>query len=185
MNKLYFDCEFTGLHQNTQLISIGIVSDNGKKFYAELNNYLPDILDKWLHENVISKLKFNNTSYYLNKTESIYEVKTDMEGLNHHLEVWLSQFDRVEMYSDCLSYDWVLFNNVFGTAFDIPKNIYYIPFDLCSYFKVYGIDPDISREEFSENIDSKSKHNALHDAEVIKQCFDKLLNNKLNSNKLN
>lgn len=58
MNKLYFDTEFTGLHQNTQLISIGIVSDNGKKFYAELNDYLPDILNKWIHENVISKLKF-------------------------------------------------------------------------------------------------------------------------------
>ena len=107
-----------------------------------------------------------------------------MERLERHLSTWLSEFDKVEMYSDCLSYDWVLFNNIFGTALDIPKNVYYIPFDLCSYFKVYGIDPDISREEFSGNIDLKSKHNALHDAEVIKLCFDKLLNNKVKMNKI-
>ena len=34
--KIFFDTEFTGLHQNTTLISIGLVSECGKSFYAEL-----------------------------------------------------------------------------------------------------------------------------------------------------
>lgn len=37
--KLFFDTEFTGLHKNTTLISIGIVSECGCKFYAELTDY--------------------------------------------------------------------------------------------------------------------------------------------------
>ena len=37
--KLFFDTEFTGLHKNTTLISIGIISEDGKTFYAELNDY--------------------------------------------------------------------------------------------------------------------------------------------------
>lgn len=36
MRKIFFDTEFTGLHQNTTLISIGLVSDEGERFYAEL-----------------------------------------------------------------------------------------------------------------------------------------------------
>jgi len=37
--KIYFDTEFTGLHKNTTLISIGCVAENGKTFYAELTDY--------------------------------------------------------------------------------------------------------------------------------------------------
>ena len=56
----------------------------------------------------------------------------------------------------------------------IPKNIYYIPLDICTLFKVKGIDPDISREEFS-GVNSKNKHNSLFDAKVIKLCYEKLI----------
>jgi hypothetical protein len=89
------------------------------------------------------------------------------------ITLWLSQWDSVEMWSDCLAYDWVLFNNLFGTAFDIPKNVYYIPFDICTLFKIKGLDPDINREEFA-GLDGP-KHNALHDALVIKACYEKLV----------
>ena len=87
--KVFFDTEFTGLHQGTTLISIGLVSECG--------------------------------------------------------------------------------------AFDIPKNVYYIPFDICTLFKAKGIDPDINREKFSELVDGSQKHNALWDAKVIKACYDKLM----------
>ena len=79
-----------------------------------------------------------------------------------------------EIWSDCLSYDWVLFNNIFGSAFDIPSSVYYIPFDICTMFKLKGIDPDISREAFIDNSVGGTKHNALYDAEVIKACYKKL-----------
>lgn len=36
-NDLFFDTEFTGLHKQTSLISIGIVAENGKKF---MQNFL-------------------------------------------------------------------------------------------------------------------------------------------------
>jgi hypothetical protein len=37
--KLFLDTEFTGLHQNTTLISIGLIADTGDTFYAELTDY--------------------------------------------------------------------------------------------------------------------------------------------------
>ena len=92
------------------------------------------------------------------------------------LSKWLLKFPSVKMWSDCLAYDWVLFNELFGGAFSIPKSVYYIPFDICTMFKIKGIDPDINREQFAE-ISGGVKHNALWDARVIMACYDKMMDN--------
>jgi hypothetical protein len=47
-------------------------------------------------------------------------------------------------------------------------------FDICTLLQVQGIDPDISRIEFSELHDI-AHHNALDDARVIKACYNKLV----------
>ena len=184
--KIFFDTEFTGLHQKTTLISIGLVSECGKTFYAELTDYDKAQIGDWLQENVIdnltNQLMLNNS---FQGKENV-RCKCDSKNLKLYLSQWLSQFEQVEIWSDCLSYDWVLFNEIFGHAFNIPKNVYYIPFDICTLFKVKGIDPDVSREEFAgsmievstaEHWGSKPKHNALWDAYVIMACYKKL--NKL------
>jgi hypothetical protein len=158
--KVFFDTEFTGLHQNTTLISIGLVTENGSTFYAELLDYDKSQVDNWIQENVIAHL----TREYSGETEAIKQK----------LEVWLSSYDTVEMWSDTLAYDWVLFNQLWGHAFNIPKNVYYIPFDIATLFKIKGIDPDINREEFAEMTEGGPKHNALWDAKVIKACYEKL-----------
>jgi hypothetical protein len=46
-------------------------------------------------------------------------------------------------------------------------------FDICTLLQVQGIDPDISRIEFSELHDI-AHHNALDDARVIK-AYNKLV----------
>ena len=58
--KVFFDCEFTGLHKNTTLVSIGLISEHGQTFYAELNDYDKSQLDDWLKSNVIKNLFFKD-----------------------------------------------------------------------------------------------------------------------------
>lgn len=188
MTKLFFDTEFTGLHQNTTLISLGIISECGKTFHAEFCDFDNSQVNDWLIENVLNKRvlidRHINTKYEGSKWNSPpnndkMEMYQTTNAIKIRLEKWLSQFEQVEMWSDCLSYDWVLFCQIFGHSFNIPKNIYYIPFDICTLFKVKGIDPDISREEYAfgtvyqEMIDQK--HNALYDARVIQACYNKLM----------
>jgi len=181
MKKLYFDTEFTGLHQKTSLISIGIISECGKTFYAELYDYDGNYVDDWINDNVISKLHLKNKDLLIKENKlddgsfTKTEILTNMKGLKTHLTNWLKQFDEVEIWSDCLAYDWVLFNQIWGSAMEIPKNVYYIPFDICTLFKVAGVDPDISREEYADYKSGEDKHNALHDAKVIKSCYEKLI----------
>ena len=215
--KLFFDTEFTGLHQKTTLISIGLVSETLETFYCELDDYDRNQVDEWIKVNVITKLKhkrpnvlmptplpqgkdildyskdaeqypFTRTNHYNNKNDNRKGFSVDMMGtmLNLKIELseWLGQFKDVEIWSDTLAYDWVLFNEIFGHAFNIPKNVYYIPFDLATLFKIKGIDPDISREEFAHVENMKlangkypekesdiKKHNALFDALIIRQCY--------------
>jgi len=178
--KLFFDTEFTGLHQNTTLISIGIIDSNGYTFYAEFNDYDKTQLDNWLNDNIISNLKYANETTKTTKTTGVKrtaistEVYGDSKLIKKELEKWTSIYDSIELWSDCLSYDFTLFNNIWGTAFDIPNNIYYIPFDICTMFKLAGIDPDINREKFAKikNKNEIEKHNSLWDAKVIKMCYD-------------
>lgn len=175
--KLFLDTEFTGLHQNTTLISLSIVSECGKTFYAEFTDYDQSQIDDWLRDNVLANLLNTTNANSINiwqDYQSFYGVG-DTPSIRCQLREWLTQFDKVEIWSDCLAYDWVLFNNIFGCAFDIPKNVYYIPFDICTLFKIKGIDPDISRKEFIGNSVDGVKHNALYDAKVIKACFDRLM----------
>lgn len=56
MRKIFFDTEFTGLHQNTTLVSIGLVSDEGERFYAELTDYDETQCDDWITKNVLDHL---------------------------------------------------------------------------------------------------------------------------------
>ena len=184
--KLFFDTEFTGLHQKTTLISLGIVSENGKTFYAEFTDYDKSQIDEWLQKNVLDNLLYNHLDdlgIAHGDDSGNIQIKANTLSIKEHLQKWLSQFDSVQMWSDCLAYDWVLFCQIFGHAFNIPKNVYYIPFDICPALLEKVGNADVSREEFAGNMIEVStaehwgtnpKHNALWDAYVIKACYKKL-----------
>ena len=205
MLKVFFDTEFTGLHQNTTLISIGLISENDDTFYAEFNDYDKSQCDKWIKENVLSNLKLpapepDEDEYFVwsggaSKVKNV-EMRGDSSKVAQYLNDWfqdilggpLSWVDysdgekpaeitepKIELWSDCLSYDFVLFNQLWGHAFNIPKCVYYIPFDICTLFKIAGVDPDINRERFAGCGLSNEKHNALWDAKVIKKCYYRLM----------
>jgi len=187
--KIFFDLEFSGLHKLTTAVSIGLVAEDGREFYAEFTDYDEHQIDEWLHKNIMSKLILNGYSFeqhYDPEAETVH-VKGDTELIKNTLTEWLEPYkeDGIEMWGDCLAYDWVLFIGIFGNAFDIPSHIYYLPMDICTALKLCGEDPDINREEYAYGKDDlegaeKDKHNALADArtqmEVYKKLFAKLTN---------
>ncbi len=176
--RVFFDTEFTGLHQGTTLISIGLVSEDKREFYAELTDYERDQVNDWLRDNVLGCCRYSGKERDVLVAEGPVTdryVVGDSLWVAKELEAWLGQFDQVELWSDVLAYDWVLFCELFGGAMSIPKNVYYIPFDLATLLKLKGVDPDIDRIKFAygENV-SAPKHNALSDAITISDCYAKL-----------
>jgi hypothetical protein len=169
--NIFFDAEFTGLYQHTTLISLGLVADNGQVFYAEFTDYDFSQVDKWTEENILALTILDDRFYQVTSVSTMICAKS--RRVKYELEDWLTQFDYVEMWGDCLAYDWVLFCQLFGGGAEcLPRNVYYIPFDICTLFKVRGIDPDISRIEYAGV--KAVKHNALDDARVIKACYERL-----------
>ena len=182
MEKIFFDTEFTGLHQDTSLISIGCVSEEGYTFYATLKDYDRKQVDEWIKKNVLANLLYtegdqdfgviNITDAKGIRSKRHYGITTP-ECKDLLLE-WLRQFgDDVVMWSDCLAYDWVLFCQLFGGAMKVPSFINYIPRDICTLFEVKGVDPDIDRVAYAGI--KEVKHNALADALLIKACYKKLM----------
>lgn len=64
MRTYFFDTEFTGLRKDTTLISIGIVSDTGDRFYAELTDYDEGMCDEWIEKNVLDHLVLHGKQQY-------------------------------------------------------------------------------------------------------------------------
>lgn len=171
--NVYFDTEFTGLSKDTTLISIGLVSQDGKKFYAELTDYDVAQVTPWIKENVMDNLFVHNQKL----CEQDYYHIGDKQHICAKLKEWFAQFDEVQLVSDVCHYDMVLLIDMFGTAFDLPKNISPVCIDIntiiAKYFEVSEKEAfDISRESIVKRSVDGEKHNALYDALIIKEVFD-------------
>lgn len=182
--RLYFDTEFTGLHQGTTLISLGIISEDGRTFYAEFTGYDKTQVTSWIQENVIENLLFKTLQMepcadvdYKNRSVEVlgreYFVKA-------RLAEWLRQFDSIQFVSDVCHYDFVLLAELFGGALKLPENVsaacHDINQDIASFYHISERAAfDKSREDIVEEslqvIDGQ-KHNALYDAKVIKAIYE-------------
>lgn len=188
MSLLFFDMEFTGLRQNTTPISLGIVSEDGKRFYAEFTDYDESQCDDWILENVVSEL--------LHQKPEIWEsgiadrvVHGTKKEIRWALKDWLQQFDTIQFVSDVCHYDFVLLIDLLtngGTAIDVPLNISVVCHDLnqdiAQHFRVPDHEAfDMSREQIMndlcrpEDIVTGDKHNSLYDAEVIRAIYQEIV----------
>lgn len=176
--KLFFDTEFTGLHQTTTLVSLGIVDENGRYFYAEFTDYDKSQINDWLQNNIIDNLQFTTDAKWETNGDN-FVIVGDSKQIKSALTMWLEKYkdEQIEFWSDVYAYDWVLFNGLladYSSGYPVlPQNIYYIPFDLATAFKIKGIDPDISRNDYAGGLNVQ--HNALSDATVIKKCYEKVM----------
>lgn len=117
MRTYFFDTEFTGLRKDTTLISIGIVSDTGDRFYAELTDYNESMCDEWIEKNVLDHLILSGNADLEesmaadNKTTTVIGSKADVR---RELMEWLEMdvnFDSdyaAVFVSDVSHYDMVL-----------------------------------------------------------------------------
>lgn len=187
MLKLFLDTEFTGLYQYTELISIAIVAETGEEFYAEFTDFNKDKVSSWVEDNVVAHLFVDakNQSFDLRKMHLLgnrNEVKSA-------LLIWLNQFalkkdiegnilPSLQFWADVPHYDWVLFCELFGGALNIPKNIYYMCFDLATLIFSKTDKCDNERNDIIDITKMPNfikLHNALYDAHQGRLIYQTLL----------
>lgn len=178
--KIFFDTEFTGLRKDTTLISIGLVSEDNRQFYAELIDYNEKQCDDWIKENVIEKLYKCGWKEREQKYIPNYHLGAKLE-IGKVLGNWLVQFDSVEFVSDVSHYDMVLLIDLLGGVWGLPKHICPACIDINQDIsRKYSITLqeafDKSREDilYQNHREWKvkgDKHNALYDAKVIRELY--------------
>lgn len=170
--KIFFDTEFTGLHKNTTLISIGLISGKGDTFYAEFNDYDKSQINDWLKDNILKNLYGDNISSIADTT-----IVGNSEEVKNKLLRWLEQFDTVEWISDMCHYDFVLLIDLlYGKALSIPEyqgaSCYDINQDIAEYITAnYSAAFNLNREKCIDYIIKLLSNPNLK----LKECGDEKL----------
>lgn len=144
--NVYFDTEFTGLIPRASLISIGLITEDNDMCYLEMSKEcIPAYAfeNPWIKKHVIDNL-----------IEPVSGVVYSEKEMAEKLREFFSKIGQeVQLVSDVCHYDMVLLCNLFGGAFELPKNVvpscYDINQDIARYLEISPAKAfDISREGF-------------------------------------
>ncbi len=142
--KYFFDTEFIeGFHKPLfgkrrhfiDLISIGIVDENGRAYHAISSEYSFADADDWVKEHVITPLyiktvhgdmrnHFDVHNFHLHYGRSNRQIKEDildLTGCWHDSLFWRVGSGVPEFYAYYADYDWVVFCSLFGRMIDLPR----------------------------------------------------------------
>lgn len=177
---LFLDCEFTGLYQTSDLISLALVGHE-RSFYAEFTDFEKVDLADWHRAHILPNLLFTGLQTFSDNEGPNWRVKGDSAFISQQLRSFFQSFPHIEIWGDVPHYDWVLFCELFGGARSLPNMLHYIPGDLATLLRLRDIDPDIRREDLlseTDLIDLKKqglqKHNALWDAHLMYLIYQKM-----------
>jgi hypothetical protein len=156
--KYYLDTEFLEKPNTIELISIGVVAENGDKIYMEVPNAKDICLkDKWLTDNVLPNLKLN--------TDTIFTP----EQIKNKILEFIVPYDP-EFYGYYCDYDWVVFCWIFGRMIDLPEGFPMYCRDLKQMLDESGMTVPVSIKEMD------NEHDALADAWFNKRLHEWLIN---------
>ncbi len=147
--RIFLDTEFSerGSTYPIQLISIGMVAEDGREFYAE--NYECDwgACNEWVKANVLPHLN---------------GPRLTLPTLAESIKAFVGA-DKPEFWGYYADYDWVVFCQIFGDMVDLPKGWPMYCRDIKQRCDELG-NPQLPKQESAE-------HNALNDARWNRQAY--------------
>jgi hypothetical protein len=151
LRRYFFDTEFieSGPKKPIQLISIGIVCEDGREFYAVSSEFNEADASDWVKANVLPHVAGANRMSLDMMAGMIRSFVCDAKP-----EFWA-------YYAD---YDWVVFAQIFGTMMDLPKGWPMYCRDIKQECDRLG-NPKLPEQKSTE-------HNALADARWNKDAFE-------------
>jgi hypothetical protein len=180
--RYYYDTEFIEDGSTIDLISIGIVAEDGREYYAQSSEFNLKKASQWVWDNVLGQLKIcpyvQPSKITLIEKHLPHELKQHSRGKciptmnepERHRCPWRTRehiADEVrwflnagegtpELWGYYSAYDHVAFCQLFGTMMDLPKGFPMYTRDLKQWCDALG-NPKLPEQEVSE-------HHALADA---------------------
>jgi len=164
--------------QTTELISIGIVSEDGREYYAVCNEFDLDAAwkDTWVRCHVLEKIHDElvkaqgphaRTHHHhlfepFTKKSMRYLLKWSGKSryqIRHEINEFVNE--EPEFYGYYADYDWVVFCHLFGRMIDLPSGFPMYCMDLMQVMKERGLDSKWKDERCPDPVD---EHRAIVDA---------------------
>jgi len=155
--KYFFDTEFIEDGKTIELVSIGIVSELGREYYAVSTEFDASKAVPWVVENVLNHLTVDGVRVEPDAWKPRAQIRE---------EILAFVGNKPEFVAYCSSYDWVVLAQLFGRMIDLPKHFPHWCFDLkqLAEMKVKHVKP------IQTNI-----HHALDDAKWNKLYYSQLI----------
>lgn len=181
--KYFLDFEFIeGFHKPLfgkrrhfiDLISVGIVCEDGRTYSAIGNQWRYKDADQWVRENVICPLYLDTVhgderNQMFANTFQFYYGQSNKE-IAAEILAFITEATfggSIEFYGYYSDYDWVLFCSLFGRMIDLPKGFPMMCFDI----EQLRIESGLSKEILLNNVPQTGNHNALQDALWNKDAY--------------
>lgn len=184
--KIFYDTEFLEDGNTIELISIGMVTDDGREYYAVCEEVAVDPLhhriaeQPWLMENVVPHLPLVPVSDFLSTCVVLPEgnksgaYKLDLDDsrvlpkrvIAKQVRDFIQQFSKVELWAYYAAYDHVALAQLWGRMIDLPAGIPMWTNDIQQERVRLG-NPDLPENDESE-------HNALADAKWNLKAYNSL-----------
>ncbi len=155
MTNYFLDTEFNDDGRTIDLISIGIVTDDGREFYAVNQDVELHRVHPWVRENVLPQLPPYGDKVWMPHVQIANAVRSFIDA---------DIFSRPAMWGYYADYDWVAFCQLFGRMVDLPKGL---P-KFCRDLKQLSVDKGSPTHPPQES----GRHNALDDARWNKRLFE-------------
>ncbi len=159
--KYFFDTEFIENGKTIDLISIGIVAEDGRELYCVNQDAKLHLASDWVRQNVLPHLpKYGNPAWMLHA--KISDKIRDFI-VRPYYEIDPAKRSNIEFWAYYADYDWVAFCQLFGTMMDLPGCFPKFCMDLKQLSVMKG------SPKHPEQIGTE--HNALEDARWNKQLY--------------
>ena len=168
----WYDTEFIEDGKTIDLISIGIVAEDGREYYAISTEFNPKKAGDWVKENVLVHLPPRNA----NPAEVSPRIREEAMHWKSRSDIAAELvrfcnplgYGKPEFWGYYSAYDHVALCQLFGTMMDLPKGWPMYTRDLKQWCDMLG-NPQLPKQESSE-------HHALADARWTKQAWEFLFN---------
>ena len=170
MTLHFIDTEFIEDGKTIDLISIGIVCEDGREYYAVNRECRFELASPWVWENVLEPIGIYEPLERINPSNPWVTAKTkDTLGNARNRKQIRNEILEFcglhpEFWADYASYDWVAFCQLFGTMMDLPQGFPMYCNDIQQWRRGLG-NPELPQH-------SGTEHNALEDARDCKRRWE-------------
>lgn len=164
--RYYLDHEFAENGRTIALISIGLVSDDGRELYCVSEEFDDNQCNKWVVENVIPQLPTRDAI-----DDQGRPVWCSRHEIGRRIIQFIGRDPAPEFWAYFAAYDWVVFCQIFGTMNDLPSGF---PM-YCNDLKQLAVSLGVRDSVKTIVPQHKGEHDALEDAHWNKNAHRVLM----------